>query len=355
MVWVGGAAGASASAGAAEEDVDFDGLLAGYAAIARNGAQDAPAPEYSFAYRFRDKIAERGEYEERKRLEALEAKRAAAEERRLNEMRGRLSSLTDEELGELYSADYFTERLRALGYYKNEFSDSALNYRNAVIRLQADINMPIDAKLGAVSKKALLPDSPVIRRDEVSSPASGGYWITINKSKNILTVYKGAAVYKKYPVATGASMGLTPEGKFSFVTKSVNPAWGGGGYASPVAGGAPGNPLGKRWLGLSVGGGGSYGVHGNASAYSIGTYASHGCVRMINPDVEAMYEYIPTGTPVWIGTDSRLAEYGVRQYYTITPPAGADKPPPAPEPEPEPEPDPADSERAIPIEPDSAG
>jgi len=126
-------------------------------------------------------------------------------------------------------------------------------------------------------------------------------------------------------VATGKRPGLTPEGKFSIVTKSVNPAWGGGGYASPVRGGSPSNPLGYRWMGLSIGGGGTYGIHGNANAASIGTYASMGCIRMINSDVESAFEYIPTGTPVWIGTDGRLADMGVRQYYTLTE-APAEKP-----------------------------
>ena len=345
-----GAGGSEATNDAAGADYgnNFDALLSGYTSVSEIGGADALAPNQSFLYRYENKVQERREYEERKQQEELEAKLAAEEERRLNEMRQRIASLTEEELGELYSFEYFIERLQELGYYKQDFSNQDLNYRNAVIRLQAAINMPIDAVLGPVSKKALLDDSPVIAHDEVNSPASDGFWITINKSKNILTVYKGAEVYHKYPVATGASSGLTPEGKFSFVTKAVNPSWGGGGYASPVAGGSPSNPLGKRWLGLSIGGGGRYGVHGNASPSSIGTYASHGCVRMINTDVESMFDYIPVGTPVWIGSDNKLAEFGIRQYYTIT-----EAPPIIEEPEPENElddeivPEARDTERAV--------
>jgi lipoprotein-anchoring transpeptidase ErfK/SrfK len=138
-------------------------------------------------------------------------------------------------------------------------------------------------------------------------------WVVIDKSARILTVYIGAEVFSKYPVAVGSNPGFTPEGQFTFVSKAKNPRWGGGGYASPVAGGAPNNPLGKRWIGISKGGGGQYGVHGNVSAYSIGTNASHGCVRMINSDVEEMYEYIAIGTPLWIGTTQKLAEWGVYQ------------------------------------------
>ncbi|MDR3120608.1 MAG: L,D-transpeptidase [Clostridiales bacterium] len=330
------------------------GYADGYAELTASGELAARAPDTSFVYRYEDTIAERRATEERLRLEAEEAARLAAEAKRLSEMRANAARLTEAELNELFSQDYFIQRMRDLGFYKDEFGDDSLNYRNAVIRLQSSINMPIDASLGIVSKKALLENSPVVVMDEIAEPASAdGYWITINKSKNILTVYKGAQVHKKYPVATGASASLTPEGKFSFVSKAVNPAWGGGGYASPVPGGVPSNPLGKRWMGLSIGGGGRYGVHGNASSRSIGTYASHGCVRMINPDVEEMFEYIPVGTPVWIGSDSKLKEFGILQYYTVPAPTEA-APAPTPEPEAAPTPAPRDPERAELITPPAA-
>ena len=333
----------TAAAEAADINGSTDAVISGLAQVVKAGGADALAPNASFSYRYKDEMEERREYEERKRRESEEAWLAAEEERRLNELRQRVASLTNDDLDELYSAEYFTERMRVLGYLRSEYG-ADINYRNAVIRLQAAMNLRTDAVLGENTKKALLENSPVIPHDEVSSPASGGYWITINKSKNILTIYEGAKVYGKYPVATGSSPSLTPEGKFSIVTKAVNPAWGGGGYASPVAGGAPGNPLGKRWFGLSVGGGGSYGVHGNANAASIGTYASHGCVRMINADVEKIFEFISVGTPVWIGSDAKLADFGIKQYHTVTQAPGDALP--AFEPEPAPDFYPADPERA---------
>jgi len=302
---------------------DTNASMTGYISITQTGEYTLPPPNYSFIYRYFYQLEERREYEDRKRMEAIAAQLAAEEAKRLDDMRQRVASLTDEELGELYTQEYFSDRLRVLGYYRKDHSNENINNRDAIIRLQASMNLQVDAVLGHLSKKALIEGSPVVPHDEVVTPASSGYWITINKSKNILTVYEGSSVHKKYPVATGRRPSLTPEGKFTFVSKSVNPAWGGGGYASPVAGGSPSNPLGKRWLGLSIGGGGRYGVHGNAAPSSIGTYASAGCVRMINSDVESMFEYIPVGTPVWIGSDSKLAEFGIKQYYTLTEPSAA--------------------------------
>ena len=64
-------------------------------------------------------------------------------------------------------------------------------------------------------------------------------------------------------------------------------------------------------MGLSIKGGGSYGIHGNSDKESIGKYVSLGCVRMYNQDVEILYQLIDKGTAVWIGNEIKLKEYGI--------------------------------------------
>ena len=294
--------------------------LSGFANRARlatySDAVKAEAAE-SFAYRYIEDDTDKGE------------------EEKMENVGPNYSMMWDNELSEFFNDDYYLERMKELGFYLSDDSnDSSLNYRNAVIRLQSSINQSITGTLTLQAKKALIEGGGVVAYDLVESPPSSEYWVTINKSTRILTVYSGDKIHKKYPVAVGSSMSLTPDGKFTFVTKAVNPAWGGGGYAKPVAGGVPSNPLGPRWMGLSIGGGGRYGVHGNASPRSIGTYASHGCVRMINADVRQLYDYIPVGTNVWVGTTEKLNSYGV--YQNLIDPLAGDAPPPEPEPEPEP-------------------
>lgn len=120
--------------------------------------------------------------------------------------------------------------------------------------------------------------------------------IIIDKSTNRLHYYQDEVLLKTFPVATGRSPSLTPEGNFTVVIKLVNPYYARGG----IAGGTPQNPLGYRWLGLSVGGGGVYGIHGTNNPASIGTYASAGCIRMYNQDVNWLYNHTPLGTPVQI-------------------------------------------------------
>ncbi len=148
-----------------------------------------------------------------------------------------------------------------------------------------------------------------LRKPQISPK---GDMIIINKSSNTLYFFRNGLINESYPVATGKTSDLTPNGKFKIVVKYKNPYWGGAGRYAPVAGGAPNNPLGKRWLGISLGGGGVYGVHGNAQPSSIGTYASLGCVRMFNSDVERLYEKVRINTPIWIGNEPLLESYGVK-------------------------------------------
>lgn len=210
----------------------------------------------------------------------------------------------------------YKEELKKLGYLKKAFKDEKLNLRMAVIHFQADNNISLSGSWDEQSLAALkkrLTDGTVACGDTVESPPAKGKWIAVNKTKRILTLYEGITVLKKYPIAVGNPSSLTPSGKYSIACKIVNPAWGGGGYAEPVEGGAPNNPLGKRWLGLSLKGGSEYGIHGNTNVYSIGTYASHGCIRMDNTDVGELFEIVSVKNPVWLGSETELEKWGVKQ------------------------------------------
>lgn len=207
--------------------------------------------------------------------------------------------------------------LREKGYSTGDsfYFDSELE--SLVKRYQSNNGLEVDGKVGPKTTEFINSDMKQngINIPEMEVKLSGdvpdGIWIIINKTNNTLYHMFDSHVVKKYPVATGETSEKTPEGKFTVVVKAVNPYWGGAGKYTPVRGGAPNNPLGKRWMGLSIGGGGTYGVHGNAAPTSIGTYASMGCVRMRNADVEYLFDLVPRGTPVWIGQEGKLTEFGV--------------------------------------------
>ena len=138
-----------------------------------------------------------------------------------------------------------------------------------------------------------------------------GDLILINKSSNTIYLFRNGVINASYPVATGKTSALTPNGQFTIVNKLKSPRWGGAGVSDPIAGGAANNPLGTRWMGLSRGGGHVYGVHGNSNPSSIGTYASLGCVRMFNSDVEKLFDKVSINTPIWMGHEELLQSYGV--------------------------------------------
>jgi lipoprotein-anchoring transpeptidase ErfK/SrfK len=127
--------------------------------------------------------------------------------------------------------------------------------------------------------------------------------LTIDRSGFRLRLFRNLKLSKRYGIAVGAPGYATPTGTYAIENKAVNPAWSApdqpwaGAYRNEVvAGGAADNPLKARWMGI-VGG---VGIHGTAAEYSIGTRASHGCIRMRVADVIDLYDRVPVGTPVLI-------------------------------------------------------
>ena len=127
--------------------------------------------------------------------------------------------------------------------------------------------------------------------------------ITVSKSEFKLRLFKDFKVVRTYGVATGKPGYATPSGSFRIQSKQVNPVWSvpnspwaGELAGSRVAGGSAQNPLKARWMGVS----GPVGIHGTGQEYSIGSRASHGCIRMRVADVIALYKRVSVGTPIVI-------------------------------------------------------
>ena len=130
-----------------------------------------------------------------------------------------------------------------------------------------------------------------------------GTVLTVDRDNLKLRLFKRLKLSKTYGIAIGAAGFDTPSGQFTIQSKQVNPAWhvpnsawAGGLQGQTIPGGAPNNPLKARWLGVN----GSVGIHGTAEEWSIGSRASHGCIRMRVSDVIDLYPRVPTGTPVLI-------------------------------------------------------
>ena len=125
--------------------------------------------------------------------------------------------------------------------------------------------------------------------------------IVIDLSECKLSLYLEGKLVKTYPVAVGQPAYPTPTGDFRVVSMAKNPTW--IPPDSPWAKGlepippGPGSPVGTRWIGTSAKG---VGIHGTPSDSSIGTHASHGCIRMHMWDVENLFERVVVGMPIHI-------------------------------------------------------
>lgn len=125
--------------------------------------------------------------------------------------------------------------------------------------------------------------------------------IVVDLSELTLYLYRDGDLSKTYRVAAGAAQYPTPTGTYAVTSKVINPTW----YppnsewakdAEPIPPGIT-NPLGTRWIGTSAP---AVGIHGTPDSGSIGTYASHGCIRMYISDVEELFEKVAVGMPVLI-------------------------------------------------------
>ena len=178
-------------------------------------------------------------------------------------------------------------------------------------RLGLKVDVPKSVALLAPAFVAARPDTPyaLVTTRVAPSVTSVGAVVVIDKSAFKLRLYKGVTKpdgtvmkrIKTYPIAVGQSAYPTPTGNYQVIEKQVNPTW--FPPSSPWAAGLepvpPGgnNPLGTRWIGTSAPG---IGMHGTPNPSSIGSAASHGCIRMYISDVENLYPRVQIGTPVFI-------------------------------------------------------
>ena len=142
---------------------------------------------------------------------------------------------------------------------------------------------------------------PEVTTDELA--AKYPTYVTIDRANYKLTLWKDLKKKKEYGIAVGQAGLETPQGLYTVNDKQVNPTWNvpNSDWAGDLAGQSippgPGNPLVARWIGIYDGAG----IHGTDQPDSIGTSASHGCVRMLVDDVIELYDRVPLGTPLYVG------------------------------------------------------
>ncbi len=128
-------------------------------------------------------------------------------------------------------------------------------------------------------------------------------YITVSRGTFKLILWRHLKRFKTYTIAVGQAGLETPSGTYTIDDKQVNPSWHvpnsawAGELAGRVIPPGPDDPIKSRWLGFYNGAG----IHGTDAVYSLGSAASHGCIRMAIPDVEELYDLVPLGTPIYVG------------------------------------------------------
>jgi hypothetical protein len=149
-----------------------------------------------------------------------------------------------------------------------------------------------------------VPTKPVRPRYTTASlERRYGTLILVSRETFSLRLFKRLKLVKTYRIAVGRAGLETPAGFYTIDDKQVNPSWHvplsswAGDLAGRIIPPGPADPIKARWLGFYNGAG----IHGTDAVYSLGTAASHGCIRMAIPDVEQLYDLVPLHTPIYVG------------------------------------------------------
>ena len=126
--------------------------------------------------------------------------------------------------------------------------------------------------------------------------------LVVSKASTSVTLYVRLKAVKTYQVAVGSPGYPTPSGRFAIQNKQIDPVWNvpNSDWAGDLAGRSippgPDNPIKARWIGIT----GGAGIHGTVETGSLGTNASHGCIRMAIPDVIDLFDRVPYGSTIFI-------------------------------------------------------
>jgi lipoprotein-anchoring transpeptidase ErfK/SrfK len=123
--------------------------------------------------------------------------------------------------------------------------------------------------------------------------------LVLNLKQRRVYVYQGQKIIASYPVAIGRRGWETPTGQFTVIQMVQYPVW-----EHPFTGqlvpSGKNNPLGARWIGFWTDGQNFIGFHGTPQENLIGRAVSHGCVRMRDRDIKALFEKVKIGTSVTV-------------------------------------------------------
>jgi lipoprotein-anchoring transpeptidase ErfK/SrfK len=231
--------------------------------------------------------------------------------------------VTGDELDKKVSAQVSYSRLAVNRFVRRIAGEVDREAKSATVRPSADSLEVVAGEDGRKLRDNLLArqlqhavldaggSAPIVARVHVTKPkvtrgevaAEYPSYLTLDRSTFTLRLWKHLKLAKSYTVAVGQEGLETPAGLYHIQEKQVDPSWHvpnsawAGELAGKVIPPGPEDPIKARWMGIFEGAG----IHGTEELESLGTAASHGCVRMSIPDVIELYPQVEVGTPIYIG------------------------------------------------------
>jgi lipoprotein-anchoring transpeptidase ErfK/SrfK len=206
-----------------------------------------------------------------------------------------------------------------LNFLATVLQSSFLKHSSRVIGLMLLFGLFFRPQVLSAAKPTTLPSGSLAPTNKVPSPATTTLpsrasaptnkaplaatqptRLEIKLSRRQVTLYKGKSAIKRYRIAVGRRGWETPTGNFKVAQMFRDPAWMSPFTGVVIPGGAPGNPLGRYWIGFWTNGKNWIGFHGTPSTYSVGKAASHGCIRMYSKDIQELFKQVSIGTPVTV-------------------------------------------------------
>jgi lipoprotein-anchoring transpeptidase ErfK/SrfK len=176
---------------------------------------------------------------------------------------------------------------------------------DGVTVLAGELKSRLRSAIDSPGHRAVSTPVERVKPEVTTDQLAGKYpvFLTVDRGAFQLRLWKNLKLAKTYTIAVGQAGLETPAGEYSIDDKQVNPSWHvpdsdwAGDLAGKVIPPGPDDPLKARWMGFYAGAG----IHGTDDVASLGSAASHGCVRVSIPDVEELYDQVPLGTPIYIG------------------------------------------------------
>ncbi|MBA2522393.1 MAG: L,D-transpeptidase/peptidoglycan binding protein [Solirubrobacterales bacterium] len=169
---------------------------------------------------------------------------------------------------------------------------------------ESALRRDVEAAIADPANRTVEPKVEKVKPEVTTSELAAKYptYLVVDRANFTLTLYRNLKEEVSYTVAIGAEGYDTPTGLYNIQSKQVDPVWNvpdsdwAGSLAGQTIPPGPENPLKARWMGFYNGAG----IHGTSDIASLGSAASHGCVRMDVPDVIDLYDRVDIGTPVYI-------------------------------------------------------